>query len=76
MNFPLAPQQASSIAYEHDVVFYALLALTIIFTIIVMGMVVFFAVRYRRGARVDRSPGIPREHEAVPPLNPISDEPY
>jgi hypothetical protein len=28
------------------------------------------------GARVDRASGMPREHQAVPPLNPISDEPY
>jgi cytochrome c oxidase subunit 2 len=54
MNFPLAPQQGSSIAYEHDVVFYALVVLTIIFTVIVYGMVVFFAVRYRRGSKVNR----------------------
>ena len=54
MNFPLAPQQGSTIAYEHDVVFYILVVLTIIFTVIVYGMVVFFAVRYRRGSKVNR----------------------
>jgi hypothetical protein len=28
------------------------------------------------GARVDSEASMPREHHAVPPLNPISDEPY
>jgi len=28
------------------------------------------------GARVAAASGVPREHHAVPPLNPISDEPY
>ena len=54
MNFPLAPEQGSTIAYQHDLVFYALVALTVVFTIIVYGMVVFFAVRYRRGSKVNR----------------------
>lgn len=54
MNFPLAPQQASSISYFHDWVFYTLVVLTVIFTVIVYGMVVFFAVRYRRGSKVNR----------------------
>jgi cytochrome c oxidase subunit II len=51
---PLAPQQGSSFSYFHDVVFYTLVALTILFTVIVYGMVVFFAVRYRRGSKVNR----------------------
>ena len=54
MNFPLAPQQGSTIAYQHDLVFYTLVALTVVFTIIVYSMVIFFAVRYRRGAKVNR----------------------
>ena len=54
MNFPLAPQQGSTIAYFHDWVFYVLVVLTIIFTVIVYGMVVFFAVKYRRGSKVNR----------------------
>ncbi len=54
-NFPLAPPQASSLAPEYDAVFYALLALTIFFTGIVLAAVVFLTVRYRRGTKVDRS---------------------
>jgi cytochrome c oxidase subunit 2 len=54
MNFPFAPQQASSIAYQHDVVFYTLVALTVIFTVLVYALVIFFAVKYRRGTKVNR----------------------
>lgn len=54
MNFPFAPQQASSVAYQHDIVFYALLGLTIVFTVLVYALVIAFAVRYRRGTKVNR----------------------
>lgn len=54
MNFPLAPHQASSIAYQHDVVFYTLVALTAVFTVLVYSLVIFFAVKYRRGSKVNR----------------------
>ncbi|CAN5716520.1 cytochrome c oxidase subunit II [soil metagenome] len=54
-NFPMAPPSASNFAPEHDFVFYLLLILTVIFTTIVGVAVIFFAIRYRRGTRVDRS---------------------
>jgi cytochrome c oxidase subunit II len=49
------PEQASSIAVEYDIIFWALTALTVIFTGLVVGLVIFFAIRYRRGTKVDRS---------------------
>lgn len=54
-NFPLAPPAASNFAGEYDAIFYALLALTILFTLIVLVGVVLFTVRYRRGTKFDRS---------------------
>lgn len=63
MNFPLAPEQASSVAYQHDVVFYTLLALTVLFTVLVFVLVVVFAVRYRRGTKVNR---LRPHHENLP----------
>lgn len=54
-NFPVAPAQASNFAAEHDAIFYALTALTILFTAIVGIMVLFFVMRYRRGSAADRS---------------------
>jgi cytochrome c oxidase subunit 2 len=54
-NFPLAPEQASNFAPEHDAIFYTLTILTIIFTTLVGALVLFFAFRYREGSKVDRS---------------------
>ena len=44
-NFPLAPEQASNFAPEHDAIFYTLTILTIIFTTLVGALVLFFAFR-------------------------------
>lgn len=54
-NFPMSPPQASNFAFEHDVIFYTLTALTLFFTTLVMSLVIFFAVKYRAGNKVDRS---------------------
>jgi cytochrome c oxidase subunit 2 len=54
-NFPLAPPSASNFAPEYDFIFYTLLALTILFTLIVGIAVTVFTIRYRRGTKVDRS---------------------
>lgn len=51
----LAPIAASKYAQEVDKLFWAMNALTVIFTIIVMALIVFLAVRYRKGSKVDRS---------------------
>ncbi len=55
MNFPLRPEAASQFAEDVDKLFLLLLALTLVFTIIVSAGIIFLAVRYRRGAKVDRS---------------------
>jgi cytochrome c oxidase subunit 2 len=54
-NFPMAPPQASSFAQEHDLIFYALTGLTILFTLIVGVAVVYLSLKYRAGNKVDRS---------------------
>lgn len=54
-NFPVAPPSASNWAAEHDAIFYALTALTVFFTLLVGVLVVWFAIRYRQGSKVDRS---------------------
>jgi cytochrome c oxidase subunit 2 len=53
-NIPLAPQQASNFAVFYDWIFYILLALTIIFSLIVGVLTIFFAVRYQNGRKVNR----------------------
>lgn len=54
-NVPFHPEQASVFAGEVDALYFVLWGLTILFTIIVAVMVLFFGIRYRKGARVDRS---------------------
>jgi cytochrome c oxidase subunit II len=55
LNFPATPPQASNFAQEYDLIFYALTALTVVFTLIVGVLVVYFAIKYRAGNKVDRS---------------------
>lgn len=54
-NFPMSPEQASNFAPEHDAIFYTLTILTLVFTALVAGLVIFFVIRYREGTKVDRS---------------------
>lgn len=54
-SIPLYPEQASTYAPQHDILFGILTALTVIFTIIVFLMVLTFVNKYRRGRPADRS---------------------
>lgn len=54
-GLPILPEQASNFAVESDALYYTLTLLTAVFTLIVFGLVIFLAVRYRRGNQVDRS---------------------
>ena len=54
-NFPLAPPQASTFAAEHDALFYGILLLSTLFTVLVFGLVIFFAFHYQKGTKADRS---------------------
>jgi cytochrome c oxidase subunit II len=54
-DLPIIPDQASNFAAESDALYYTLSGLTAVFTLIVFVLVIFLAVRYRRGNRVDRS---------------------
>ena len=57
------PEQASSIAAQSDALFFTLLALTLVFTLLVGCLITVLAIRYRRGNRVDRSK--PAHHSTV-----------
>lgn len=54
-QFPVGPAEASKDAFGYDLLFGVITALTVLFTVIVFGMVLFLAIRYRRGTKVDRS---------------------
>ncbi|MCY3788358.1 MAG: cytochrome c oxidase subunit II, partial [Gemmatimonadetes bacterium] len=47
-DFPLFPAQASTIAWQVDALYAFLLVLTVIFCLLVFGMVIIFAIKYRR----------------------------
>ena len=63
MNYPMSPPQASNFASELDGIFYGLVALTVLFTVLVGVAVLAFAMRYREGSKVDRSRPV---HEHLP----------
>ena len=49
------PESASTLAPRVDAVYFVLLAITVFFTVLIGFLVVFFAVRYRKGSTADRS---------------------
>jgi cytochrome c oxidase subunit 2 len=50
------PEQASTLAHEHDALFWVLVTLTLVFTLIVGVLILFFVIRYREtNLNVDRS---------------------
>lgn len=54
-NIRLFPHQASSVSHSVDALYFFLLAVTIFFVGLICILIMGFAVRYRRKARVDRS---------------------
>jgi cytochrome c oxidase subunit 2 len=54
-EFPVRPVAASTYADDVDKLFFVLLALTLVFTVVTISVLIYLAVKYRRGAKVDRS---------------------
>lgn len=54
-DFPLFPDQASTIASGVDGVYFLLVGLSLFFAILVCFFILFFAIKYRRGTTADRS---------------------
>jgi len=55
-NFPLFPDQASSLSGNVDAVFLALVAFSLFFTVAICYLILYFAIKYRRGSKADRTP--------------------
>ena len=53
-NFPIHPVRASTFADEVDILYFALVGLTIFFTLIVFVMLGAFMFRYRVGSKASR----------------------
>jgi cytochrome c oxidase subunit 2 len=54
-SFSLHPERASTLAGWVDGVFYYGLAITVFFTVLICVLVLFFAVKYRRGSKASRA---------------------
>ncbi len=63
MNFPFLPERASTFSEQIDALGLVLTALTIFFTAIVFSLLLFFAVRYKRGSKANRKN--PQHHNLV-----------
>ncbi len=53
-SFPLFPDQASAGAAHVDAVYFALLAISAFFAVLIFVLIIYFAFKYRQGSRVDR----------------------
>lgn len=51
----MSPPAASNFATEMDTLFYAILALSLVFAVVTFAFVIFFAIKYRAGSNADRS---------------------
>src|SRR5579859_2165023 len=47
-DFQLFPEQASTVAPKVDAVFFYVLGVAVFFSVLIAGLIVFFAVKYRR----------------------------
>lgn len=55
-RFRLFPEQGSTHAWHVDLLYFALLAMACLFTVLIASSIVYFAVKYRRGnTQVDRT---------------------
>jgi cytochrome c oxidase subunit 2 len=54
-NVQIAPEQASTIAPQIDLVLYVLTGLSVFFLFAVCAVLVFLAIRYRKGTKVNRT---------------------
>src|ERR1700752_568226 len=54
-EFRLMPEQASSLARDVDVLYGLLVAVSGVLILIIAFLILFFAIRYRRGSRANRT---------------------
>ncbi|MEX2260808.1 MAG: cytochrome c oxidase subunit II [Bryobacteraceae bacterium] len=57
-RLPLFPDQASTFASEVDALYLFLVALTVFFSVLIAGTILYFAIKYRRRSEDERPPTI------------------
>ena len=62
-DFPLFPDRASTIAGDVDLLFFALIGLSLFFIVAIVFCILYFSVKYRRGSHADRSNPV---NESIP----------
>lgn len=60
-DFPLFPERASTAAGPIDALYFYLVAVTAVFTILIFGLIVVFAVKYRRRRPDQRADHVPTD---------------
>ena len=55
-SFPLFPEQASTIAGQTDALYFFLIGISVFFSLLIAGLVVYFAVKYRRRSDTEPAP--------------------
>lgn len=59
--FRLFPKQASGIAGEVDALYFFLLAVSVFFTVLIFGLLIFFVVKFRRRHAEEYPPAVPTD---------------
>jgi len=57
-NLPIFPEQASTVASQVDSLYFFLLAMAAFFSVLIAGLLLIFAIRYRRRSDTERPPVI------------------
>ena len=65
ISLPLFPEQASTIAGQVDALYFFLIGISIFFSVLIAGLVIYFAVKYRRRTEADPIPAAPVEGAAL-----------
>src|SRR4051794_6383316 len=55
-SFPLFPERASALAGQTDSLYFFLIAVSVFFSLLIAGLVIFFAVKYRRRSELEPAP--------------------
>jgi len=65
LSLPLFPEQASAISSQVDALYFFLIAISVFFSLLIAGLVIYFAVKYRRRTEADPIPAPPAEGTAL-----------
>lgn len=57
-TFPLFPEQASSVAPQVDALYFYLIAVSVFFSLLIAGAILYFAIKYRRRSESELPHGV------------------